>query len=36
MADKANRKRGLDGYIPSKAKHDRRRTKAQRKKYPRI
>lgn len=36
MADKANRKRGLDGYIPSKAKFDRRRTKAQRKKYPRI
>lgn len=36
MADRANRKRGLDGYIPSKAKFDRRRTKAQRKKYPRV
>lgn len=34
-ADKARRQRGLDGYIPGKAKHDRRRSKADRKKRPR-
>ncbi len=34
--DRARRKRGLGGYTPSKAKHDRRRSKTARKKRPRI
>lgn len=34
--DRARRKRGLGGYIPGKAKHNRRRSKADRKKYPRT
>ena len=36
IADKARRKRGLGGYIPSKAKHDRRRSKTARRRNPRI